>query len=350
MAPHSSTFAWKIPWMALMFHPQLEMRPYAPAPTGEESREAPRNGNGDLNFPRQHERVPEVPVATQEELQSSWRNSRKPRRFSHQGKIRPLSTAATREKFHLPSWALKGHLTLFRQLKKFLTHPSPFERNSEFPATTQKEPHFPLIFSRWGSIPLLHLQRNPAFPSHFRRRLVSHWNSRGTPGSGTPFEKTPMMSPSTRNKASIPCNNSNVTPSINSQHERRTESPVAPLEIAHDPYLNSTGGLTPLSHLEREAEFHASTRDDFWLPKGMSIGTQTSLSELERKPVFPASTRDEALVPCTNSKGILTCPLQLEKRPEFCEATVAGPWGHRHNPRGTPSFPPKLEKNHEILP
>ena len=54
-----------------MFHPQLKMRPYTPALTGEESREAPRNRNGDLNFLRQHEWVPEVPVATQEELQSS---------------------------------------------------------------------------------------------------------------------------------------------------------------------------------------------------------------------------------------------------------------------------------------
>ena len=37
---------------------------------------------------------------------------------------------------------------------------------------------------------------------------------------------------------------------------------MAPLEIAPDPYLNSTGGLTPLLHLKKEAEFHAPTQDD----------------------------------------------------------------------------------------
>ena len=46
------------------------------------------------------------------------------------------------------------------------------------------------------------------------------------------------------------------------QHEGRTEIPMAPLEIAPDPYLNSTGGLTPLLHLKKEAEFHAPTQDD----------------------------------------------------------------------------------------
>ena len=76
-----------------------------------------------------------------------------------------------------------------------------------------------------------------------------------------PFEKTPM-SLSTQDKASFPCKDSNVTPRINSQHEGRPESPLAPLEIDPDPYLNTTGGLTPLCHIEREAEFHAPTRAD----------------------------------------------------------------------------------------
>ena len=101
----------------------------------------------------------------------------------------------------------------------------------------------------------------PTFPLHLRRRLFSPCNSRGNPGVGPLFSKTPMF-PSTRDEASFPCNNSNVTPSINSQHEGRTERPVASLEMDRDPYLNSTGGLTPLFHLEREAEFHAPTRDN----------------------------------------------------------------------------------------
>ena len=76
-----------------------------------------------------------------------------------------------------------------------------------------------------------------------------------------PFKKTPM-SPSTRHKASFPCNDLNVTQSINSRQEGRTVNPVATLKIDPDPYLNSTGGLTPLFHLEREAEFHVPTRKD----------------------------------------------------------------------------------------
>ena len=58
--------------------PQLEMRPYALAPTGQESRDTPRNLNGDLTFLRQHEWVREVPITTREELQVSCHNSRNP--------------------------------------------------------------------------------------------------------------------------------------------------------------------------------------------------------------------------------------------------------------------------------
>ena len=49
----------------------------------------------------------------------------------------------------------------------------------------------------------------------------------------------------TRHKASFPCNDLNVTQSINSWQEGRTVNPVATLKIDPDPYLNSTGGLTP---------------------------------------------------------------------------------------------------------
>ena len=61
----------------------------------------------------------EVPVATREKPQVSCCDSRNPRRFSPQREMRPLSVAASREKSHLPSLALKGYLTPFRQLKKF---------------------------------------------------------------------------------------------------------------------------------------------------------------------------------------------------------------------------------------
>ena len=40
----------------------------APASTGEESREAPSNSNGDWPFLRPPERVPEIPVVSREHL------------------------------------------------------------------------------------------------------------------------------------------------------------------------------------------------------------------------------------------------------------------------------------------
>ena len=47
-------------------------------------------------------------------------------------------------------------------------------------------------------------------------------------------------------------------PEFPSQHERRSDSPAAPLEKAQIPCLNSKGVLTPLLQLERKAKFHAS--------------------------------------------------------------------------------------------
>ena len=96
---------------------------------------------------------------------------------------------------------------------------------------------------------------------------------------------------------------------------------MAPLETAPDPYLNMTGGLTPLFHLEREAKFHAPALEDGCLPSGIPIGTRNSLSELERNPEFPASTRDEALVACTNVRGISRGQSQLDRIPDFPETT-----------------------------
>ena len=105
------------------------------------------------------------------------------------------------------------------------------------------------------------MQKNPDFPvkpqAEAGLTLKLERNSR----SHATVRKDPM-SPSTPDKATFPCKDWYVTQGINSRHEWRTESPVAPLEIAPDTYLNSTGGLTPLFHLEREAEFHAPTQDD----------------------------------------------------------------------------------------
>ena len=124
---------------------------------------------------------------------------------------------------------------------------------------------------------------------------------------------------------------------------------MAPLETAPDPYLNMTGDLTPLFHLEREAKFHAPALDDVCLPSGISIGTQNSLSELERNPEFPASPRHEALAPAPtreesqeaphNSKRVLTSQKLDERLPQVPVAT-----------RGNPNFLLHLEKHLEIPP
>ena len=55
---------------------------------------------------------------------------------------------------------------------------------------------------------------------------------------------------------------STVTQRIYSKHEERCDSPVAPQAKALDPYVTSTGRLTPILHLERKVEFHVSTRDE----------------------------------------------------------------------------------------
>ena len=52
----------------------------------------------------------------------------------------------------------------------FPKYPSPLERNTKGPATTQEEPWFSLFISRWGSISLLRWKAILAFSSHLKRR------------------------------------------------------------------------------------------------------------------------------------------------------------------------------------
>ena len=86
----------------LRFQSQLYMRTKDPAPTGEESPEAPRNTHGDWTLLRQHKGVPEVPFITQEESPFSGRNSRKIWRVSPQREMRTFTTVVSREESHLP--------------------------------------------------------------------------------------------------------------------------------------------------------------------------------------------------------------------------------------------------------
>ena len=60
----------------------------------------------------------------------------------------------------------------------------------------------------------------------------------------------------------FPCTDSTVTLRIDSKHDGRCDSPVAPREKATDPSANPTGSLTLLFQLERKADFHVSISDE----------------------------------------------------------------------------------------
>ena len=221
--------------------------------------------------------------------------------FSPQREMRPFPTAASREKSHVPSWASKRYSTPFMQLKKFPDIPhsrgtliiwaqlnlSPFapphlEMRVDSPASSGKEGQRPCRPSRGG---------------------WSQLETREEHGSLATIQKT-RISPSTWDKTWFPCTDSNGTLSINSQHERRTDTLVANLRKAPGPQFNSTGGLKPLLQLERKAEFYASTQVETWLPVWNCRHTPRFMSKQERKPEVSASTRDEALFYCTHPRGI----------------------------------------------
>ena len=129
----------------------------------------------------------------------------------------------------------------------------------------------------------------------------------------------------------------------------RSDSPIAPLEKAQVPRMNSTGGLTHFLQLERKAEFHASTGDEAWLLWWNSIGTPWSLSQLEENPEFPASTQNRPYF-----------TQQLERNPEEHLTTRKEtwlPWGSRRDSLKSLSelerklkLPAATWKNHEISP
>ena len=105
---------------------------------------------------------------------------------------------------------------------------------------------------------------------------------------------------------------SNGTPSTESQHKGALTPQLHPLEKATGSKFNSTGGLTPHSQLEREAELHASTQDEACLPCSNSTETLKLMSEMERNPEVPASTRDEALfIPAVTEEEFRGAPCNL---------------------------------------
>ena len=148
----------------------------------------------------------------------------------------------------------------------------------------------------------------------------------------------------------FPCTDSTVTPSIDSKHHGKCDSPVVPQEKVADHYDNWPGSLTQIFQLERRAELHVSIGDEAWLPCWNSIGTLRSISALERKLEVLVSTPDEDLSPITEWRGIPRGHLEVAWRLDLPDAPQEGHWGPRRNSRGTPSFLPQLEENQEFSP
>ena len=235
--PHFPEATWEVPWrprrksrgtQSIPRHhhkicPSSELRHDSPAVTQEQSRSPVRNLKGDLTSPRQQERFPEVPVATQDVSQASRHNLRKTMRFPAQYKMMNFSTAAPQEQSQFPSRNLKEGLTPFMQLKVF----------PKIPITTWKEPR--VSHHNLRRAPSSPPKRNPESPLTLQEEAcLTFWNSRGTRLFLLQVERTPS-SPSTWDKVWFPCTDSNGTPSIPSQHEGRSDTPIAPLEKSQVP-------------------------------------------------------------------------------------------------------------------
>ena len=112
------------------------------------------------------------------------------------------------------------------------------------------------------------------------------------------------------------------------QHDRSSDTPFTFQEGSRVLCLNTRRWLTPQRNLYR---------------------TPRSKSELERNTEFHASTRDEALVPCTNSRGIQRGPSQLKRILDLPKTRSEAPSGPVASP-GNPNVLSQLEKDLEIAP
>ena len=107
----------------------------------------------------------------------------------------------------------------------------------------KKSPVIPLLNSICGSIPLLLWERNPDVVVAPQEESGLTLKLEHIPGSPASFEKTPIY-PATPDKPDSP-ELTRLEPREFTQNEK-CESPMAPGEKAPDPYVHSTGSLTPL--------------------------------------------------------------------------------------------------------
>ena len=99
----------------------------------------------------------------------------------------------------------------------------------------------------------------------------------------------------------FPCTDSTVTLRIDSKHDGRCDSPVAPREKATDPYVNPTGSLTLLFQLERQ---------------------RTCKPPHETWPDSPVETTRKQQDPCRPWRGTTRCRSQLQMRTLSTAATA----------------------------
>ena len=137
---------------------------------------------------------------------------------------------------------------------------SPLKRNTEFQGTLHSELFYPSSSRDKGRVSCF----------VWKRSQRSHHNSRGGWSHIETRQETSWVVPqSQRHRFTHPLKIRpylNGTPSTESQHQGALTPWLHPPEKATGSKCNSTRGLTPHSQLERQAEFHVSTKDKACLP------------------------------------------------------------------------------------
>ena len=162
----------------LSSRPRLHTRSLAPALTGEESREAPRNSLGDWPFLRPQEQVPEVPVVTREGPAATREN--------------PGGSSLQPTGGPFPLRRLKANHTFPLELRKHPSHPCCTEdvlRHTRLPREEHRgshqhhdEPCFRLVDRDECSFPCFVGKRIPSVPVASQVEALPTGKWIGTPG------------------------------------------------------------------------------------------------------------------------------------------------------------------------
>src|SRR5574341_1174367 len=121
------------------------------------------------------------------------------------------------------------------------------------------------------------------------------------------------------------------------QSTRRGSFSVHRSEKTPGSKYSSTSGLSPRGHLERQAEFHASTQDEAWLSCPQSAGTLRSESEIRGSLRF---------LPQLEMRPSSNAPSPVESREALPPPVSLASQSHHEKPpevtctsRGNPGFP-----------